>query len=233
MSDRLAIPAGERGTAARLARHPPAARVAEPTPGADAAALLRVLQPTAGNRAVTALVRGVQPRVATVQRSLDEALVRRTTANAGIDTEFRARLIQRIRNYNTGDKPHDHSEPYLNKRMMLLDGLEHDLYAWFEDNKQGLGDNPAAPSLFKLMNSIQAEHRKVVGARVAAGHGLWTLDESDAEERAEIDEVWDDIVNFRGAFKIKADVHTLSGDYLALGEALEPFKEEIRRTSRA
>lgn len=194
---------------------------------AAAPSLLLAVQAGAGNAAVSALVRRRQHGGARLARDLDESLVRSTRAAQGIETEFRAKLIQQVRNYNATQQPDDASQTYLDKRMSRLDELEHLLYRWFEANKVGLSENPSARALFGLMNSIQAEHKRVVGARVDAGQGLWTADRLSGEERAEIDGVWDDIVNFRGPFKLIERVHTDSGDFIPLGPVLDRFKVEI------
>jgi hypothetical protein len=162
-----------------------------------------------------------------VYRDLDETQVRATTADAGIEAVFRNRLIQRVHAYNAAINRGDTTKPYLDERLNRLDELEHTLYAWFETNKAGLRANPSAAGLFGLMNSIQQEHKTIIGARLEAGHGLWTADAMSVQDRAAIDTVWSDIVHFRGPFTVMERVHTATGDFIPLGPILDRFKIEI------
>ena len=181
--------------------------------------MLRTAQSRSTGRAI--------PGAARVYRALDESQVRATTAGAGIDAVFRNQLIQHVKAYNAAINKGDTTKPYLDDRMNRLDELEHTLYAWFETNKAGLRANPSAAGLFGLMNSIQQEHKTIIGARLEAGHGLWTADVLSVQDRAAIDTVWGDIVHFRGPFKLIERVHTADGDFIPLGTILDRFKIEI------
>lgn len=171
--------------------------------------------------------RGLGTPAAPIQRTLDRSVfIRNTKPGEGMDEAFRNRIISAIDRYNKEEQRGDDSEASTHRQLETLDTIEHELYAWLIENKAE-AQNASRAGVFQLLDEVQREHKRMIARTVETDASLWVKDDVSAEERADIDAIWNDIVAGNGPFNILETIHTEDGPRDLPPNLLEQFRTEV------
>ncbi len=123
-----------------------------------------------------------------------------TATGAAIDIvelrEFRQRL-RAIRDAQAGTAT---PQVFNDRQIQALDGLEHDIYTWLDENRLNPATQAFAPQVLNVLDGVQAEHLAVIGNVHQQNLNLWTPDRDTlgGVEQGRLQTAWDALRNGTG-----------------------------------
>ncbi len=123
-----------------------------------------------------------------------------TASGAAIDLVELREFRQRLRAIREADQGGATAQDFYDGQTRALDGLEHDLYTWLDENRFNPATRAFAPQMLNVLDAVQAEHVNVISQVHQRNLNLWTPDRGTLTggEQLRLQTAWNTLRNGTG-----------------------------------